>query len=82
MFADRTRGLGNFTQHELEAFGHQAYLTFMLNPSHVIREFRYALTHHNSRYIKLGLRILLASNPVIGAERNVISTIQKQAMTP
>jgi len=81
VFADRTRGLGNFTQRELEAFGHQAYLAFLLNPFHVIREFRYALTHHNFRYLQLGLRILFASNPVMGAERNVTSPIQKQAMT-
>jgi anaerobic magnesium-protoporphyrin IX monomethyl ester cyclase len=82
VFADRTRGLGNFTQHELEAYCHQAYLAFLLNPSHVIRELRYALAHHNPRYIQLGLKFLLASNPVIGAERNVTAPRPQEGTTP
>jgi anaerobic magnesium-protoporphyrin IX monomethyl ester cyclase len=82
VFADRDRGLGNFTQRELEALCHQAYLAFLLNPSHVIREIVYALTHHNSRYIQLGLRFLLASNPVVGVERNITIAKQEKGATP
>jgi radical SAM superfamily enzyme YgiQ (UPF0313 family) len=82
VFADRARGLGNFTQHELETFGHQAYLAFLLNPVHVLREVRYALTHHNSRYLQLGLRILLASNPVLGSERNITTAKPEDEATP
>jgi anaerobic magnesium-protoporphyrin IX monomethyl ester cyclase len=58
--SDRDRGLANFTQHELEVFCDKAYFEFLLSSRYLMREMRFALAHHNSRFLRLGFRMFLS----------------------
>jgi len=55
---DIRKGLGNFTEEELIAYVNKIYYSYYFNPRLWLREFSYAFSKKDFRFLKLGLKIL------------------------
>jgi radical SAM superfamily enzyme YgiQ (UPF0313 family) len=59
--ADSKRGLGNFTEEELNELSMKAYRSYYFNPRLWAREIFHAFYKRDFRYVKMGLKMLTSS---------------------
>ncbi|MEM4258401.1 MAG: radical SAM protein [Candidatus Thermoplasmatota archaeon] len=55
---DSRRGIGNFTEQELNTYAMNAYKQFYMRPSLWIKQILHACKTHNSSFLKLGMSML------------------------